>query len=200
MSADDAAPRFCADEVVRPGNREHQRDEEGDKRSCIHDSDSSTLPLLSRLAHRYQQATERYGRQFSPSRVRRTGVGARRSLYARWTALTMPRSPTGSTSGRCRRNIRNISAVQRPMPFTLVSASMTSSSGSALERIEGQRPVQCTRAQVADVSKLLRADADRAKPIVGRRRDRRSRGAAIEQAPRSEPRSSLPLSSRAAAR
>ena len=88
--------------------------------------------LLSRLAHRYQQATDRYGRHFSPSRVRRDPASAPCAADTLvCTALTMPRSPTGSTSGRCSRNIRNISAVQRPMPFTCVSAAITSSSVSA---------------------------------------------------------------------
>src|SRR5688572_19042179 len=128
MSADDAALRFCADEVARPAIAS-SRAARREINARVYMTVLFYVPLLSRLAHRYQQATERYGRQFSPRRVRRTGVGARRSLYARWTALTMPRSPTGKTSGRWRRNIKNISAVQRPMPFTLVSAAMTSSSG-----------------------------------------------------------------------
>ena len=57
----------------------------------------------------------------------------------------MPRSPTGSTSGRCRRNIRNISAVQRPKPFTAISRSMTSSSGSESSSSSSSRP-SCRRA------------------------------------------------------
>ena len=123
----------------------------------------------SRLAHRYQQATDRYGRHVSPIFVSRAGVGSARSLYALWTALTMPRSPTGSTSGRCKRNIRNISAVQRPMPFTLVNASITSSSASDVERVQTQRPVENPRAQIAHVFELLRTQADGSKLLVGTR-------------------------------
>ena len=39
-----------------------------------------------------------------------------------------PRSSSGNTSGRSRLNIRNISAVQRPMPRTSVSSAMIASS------------------------------------------------------------------------
>ena len=52
------------------------------------------------------------------------GAGLAASPYARCTAFTMPRSPTGSTSGRRRRNIKNISAVHLPIPFTLVIVSV----------------------------------------------------------------------------
>ena len=61
---------------------------------------------LSRLRHRYHEATERYGRHASPSLSMRAGVGRFRHRYARWMAVTMPRSPTGRTSGRWRRKIR----------------------------------------------------------------------------------------------
>ena len=55
--------------------------------------------------------------------------------YARSTARLIPRSPTGSTSGRPRWKIRNMSAVHWPRPFTAVSCAVTSSSGS----LEGGR-------------------------------------------------------------
>ena len=67
----------------------------------------------------------------SPIFNTRFASGFFRSRYSRCTALTMPRSPAGRTSGRWRRNIRNISAVQRPNPLTEVNRSITSSSGSA---------------------------------------------------------------------
>ena len=67
------------------------------------------------------------------------------------------------------------------MPFTLVSAADDVFVRQGLELVEGQRPVRCARAQVADVSKLLRADADRTKAIVGRRCDRDCGRAAVEQ-------------------
>src|SRR5215510_8436802 len=64
--------------------------------------------LFSRLRQRYQHATVRYGRHDSPSFLIRAGLGLLRRPYARWMALTIPRSSTGRTSGRRRRNIRNI--------------------------------------------------------------------------------------------
>ena len=57
--------------------------------------------------------------------------GSLRSRYCTWTARRMPWSPTGSTSGRPRWNIRNMCALHSPMPFTAVSCSITSSSGSS---------------------------------------------------------------------
>ena len=62
----------------------------------------------------------------------------------------MPRSPTGSTSGRCSRNIRNISAVQRPNPFTAVSRSMTSSSPSLSSSRDSGGRRRCGRTDRAD--------------------------------------------------
>ncbi len=44
--------------------------------------------------------------------------------------LRIARSPVGHTSRRCNVNIKNISAVQRPMPHSFVnSATITVSSG-----------------------------------------------------------------------
>mgnify|MGYP003693664141 CR=1 FL=1 len=90
-------------------------------------------------------STPRIGRVSTPRRFASSdpATGALRSLYARWTAFTIPRSPTGSTSGRCRRKIRNISAVHRPIPFTCVSFSTTDSSSSRSRTSSGSRPPRC---------------------------------------------------------
>ena len=58
----------------------------------------------------------------------------------RLTDFPMPRSSTGSTSDRCSLNINTISAVQRPMPFTRVSASTTASSSISTRRSSGSAP------------------------------------------------------------
>ena len=57
-------------------------------------------------------------------------------------ALTIPRSSTGRTSGRCRRNIRNISADHRPMPFTLRQRRDASSSSIVSSGVERKRSGQ----------------------------------------------------------
>lgn len=50
-------------------------------------------------------------------------------------AFFRPKSPWEKMSSRPRENMRNISAVQRPMPFTVMSAAMTSSSDK-VERVD----------------------------------------------------------------
>ena len=64
-------------------------------------------------------------------------------------------SATGSTSARISWNIRNISAVQRPMPLTSTSASMSASSSSAghSPRIETRRREMLR--EIADVFGLV---------------------------------------------
>ena len=82
----------------------------------------------------------------------------------------------GSTSGRCRRNIRNISAVQRPNPFTATSRSMTCFVGQRLELVELQPSVDDARA------------TDRAGSRPSVRSARRRRSACVARARRSPPR------------
>ena len=137
------------------------------------------------VCQRYQEVTDRYGFQTSPIFRMRFASGRLRSRYRRWIALTMPRSRAGSTSGRCRRNMRNISAVQRPKPFTDVNRSMTRSSGSAAVRVDP--PVSETRAEIAQVVDLLAAESRAAKGFVTEQGYGRGAGnvAAFEQ--RNEP-------------
>ena len=72
-------------------------------------------------------------------------------------ALTMPRSSTGSTSGRCRRNIKNISAVQRPNPLTAVSSLDDVFVRERFELVEAQSAVGDVRAEIPEVADLLAA-------------------------------------------
>src|SRR5262249_53713832 len=89
------------------------------KRSFVRGHFAPSWPSpFSSDRHRYQQATELCGLQRAPIFFTCLGVGRLRKRYARRIAFWMPRSSSGSTSGRPRRNIRNICAVQRPMPFT----------------------------------------------------------------------------------
>ena len=91
----------------------------------------------------------------------------------------MPRSPSGKTSGRWSRKIRNISAVQRPMPFTCVSAAIDLFVGHRVHRVERHRAAAHLVAQVAQVAGLLAADAGGPELLVGDagKRLRRQRGA-----------------------
>ena len=87
-------------------------------------------------------------------------------------AFTMPRSPTGRTSGSCKRNIRNISADQRPMPLTRVSwALMTSSSSSAAIVIEIELALLDKTREIPQIANLLTAVADAAELLVRDRRE-----------------------------
>ena len=100
-------------------------------RGCA--TDTSTPPM-------------RYGRQASP--IFADALGGRLLAQADstfWIALTMPRSPTGSTSGRCSRNIRNISADQRPMPLTWVERVDHLVVAHRVERVERQRAARHLR-------------------------------------------------------
>src|SRR5262245_32793380 len=78
--------------------------------------------------HRYQVATERQGRQRSPSRRMVDSATLRPRKYVTRMPFCSPRSSRGYTSGRSRLKMRNISAVQRPMPRTSTSSAMISSS------------------------------------------------------------------------
>ena len=90
------------------------------------------------------------------------GVGPLRAAdTAAESRRRCPRSPAGRTSGRCRRNIRNISAVQRPNPFTAISRSITCFVRQRLELVELQPAVDDARRQIAQVADLLSAQPDR---------------------------------------
>ena len=136
--------------------------------------------LTSRLRQRYQLATEQYGRQRSPISSTIAGVAGQRSPVDLLDRFRMPvSSPHGRTSGRRSENMRNICAVQMPMPFTVVSrlrtwsfvmrgkcSNMTSSGGSLFGKI-------------SYIGCLLLGEADRphiveAEPEDGSGRDRLS--------------------------
>ena len=67
----------------------------------------------------------------------------------------MPRSATGSTSGRRRANIRNICAVQTPIPFTWVRCSITVRSSRVRQTLENHIAALGVFRQLADVKGLL---------------------------------------------
>ena len=67
------------------------------------------------------------------------GEGSFRSRYSIIAARRTPRSPTGSTSGRPRWKIRNMSTVHWPIPLTWMSRSATSASGSVVELLQDER-------------------------------------------------------------
>src|SRR4051812_25034970 len=75
-----------------------------------------------------------------------------------------PRSSSGNTSGRSRLNIRNISAVQRPMPRTSISSAMISSSAICGQRCGWILPSAkcCARSAMYSV---LRSDRPQARSI-----------------------------------
>ena len=76
-----------------------------------------------------------------------------------------PRSSSGNTSGRSRLNIRNISAVQRPMPRTSTSSAMISSSDICGQRCSWILPSAkcCARSAMYSV---LRSDRPQARSSV----------------------------------
>src|SRR5690606_17788946 len=76
-----------------------------------------------RLCHRYQQAMLAYGRHGAATASISSRRGISEKPYNRRIAFRMPRSSCGKTSGRPSEKIRNICAVQRPMPFTAISRS-----------------------------------------------------------------------------
>jgi hypothetical protein len=49
------------------------------------------------------------------------GVGSSGKVYSFWIAFLTPKSPTGKISGLPRQNIKNISAVHLPIPFTCIN-------------------------------------------------------------------------------
>src|SRR6185503_5825777 len=76
-----------------------------------------------------------------------------------------PRSSSGNTSGRSRLKIRNISAVQRPMPRTSTSSAMISSSVICGQRCTWMRPSAkcCARSAMYSV---LRSDRPQARSFL----------------------------------
>ena len=85
---------------------------------------------------RYQLATVRYGRHGSAISRQTAGLGSSGSPKRSRIATRIPRSPTGKTSGRFSAKIRNISAVQTPMPLTAVSRATIALSSQPVEVIE----------------------------------------------------------------
>src|SRR5579859_5521440 len=80
----------------------------------------SSSVAVSRLRHRYHDATLHQGCQLCAIFSTCFGDGSVRLRYARLMADLTPRSPTGSTFGRRRANIRNMWAVQTPIPLISV--------------------------------------------------------------------------------
>ena len=76
----------------------------------------------------YQLAIVRYGRHASARAWQSRGLGSSASPCRSRSATRTPRSLAGKMSGRLRAKIRNISAVQTPIPLTAVSASVIASS------------------------------------------------------------------------
>ena len=105
----------------------------------------------------------RRNRSIRPPRFRqpqhRPGFGRRFMPNSFCMPLTMPRSSTGKMSGRFRRNIRNISADQRPRPLTAVMRAITSSSGWPSSACRSSRPSPTCAARVVEVGDLRAADA-----------------------------------------
>ena len=114
----------------------------------------------------------------------------------------MPRSPTGSTSGRPRWNIRNMSAVHRPRPLTATSSAATSSSGISSSRSSSSSPADDVLGERAQVARLRSRQAGRGAQLVGVVGEdlRRRRRAAAEARRSAARRSCAPPSSRAAGR
>jgi len=73
---------------------------------------------LPRVLQRYQQATDRKGRHFSPRRST-----LRRFPYTFAMARSRPTSPRGRTSGSRRTMMRKTESVQGPIPFMPAKAS-----------------------------------------------------------------------------
>uniref|UniRef100_J3M9U1 Uncharacterized protein n=1 Tax=Oryza brachyantha TaxID=4533 RepID=J3M9U1_ORYBR len=80
----------------------------------------AAAPLLCMRRHMYHAPTDRYGLHRSHSAAISSGLGRAGSLYSSCTPLRTPRSPDGSTSGRCSEKIMNMWTVHSPTPFTLV--------------------------------------------------------------------------------
>src|SRR5437588_63109 len=78
------------------------------------------------------------------------------------TARRIPRSPTGSTSGRCRWNIRNMCALQVPIPRPATCSITAARTGSAALRCA--TPASTT----ARLSRLRLAGNDPRHPCVRR--------------------------------
>src|SRR2546426_8243398 len=112
--------------------------------------------------HRYQVATERQGRQVSPSLAMVFSAILRFLKYALRMPFCSPRSSSGNTSGRSRLKMRNISAVQRPMPRTWVSSAMTASSSMSGQRCTWIAPSRKCCARSAMYS-TLRSDRPQAR-------------------------------------
>src|SRR3989338_347531 len=78
--------------------------------------------------HKYQHAMVRYGRQTSAHLSISSASGKCESVYNSWNPFWIPKSPTGSTSERLSVNIKNMSALHLPIPFTTIKCSRISSS------------------------------------------------------------------------
>uniref|UniRef100_A0A0E0HIK8 Secreted protein n=1 Tax=Oryza nivara TaxID=4536 RepID=A0A0E0HIK8_ORYNI len=91
----------------------------------------AAAPLLSMRRHMYHAPTDRYGLHRSHSAAISSGFGSAGSPYSSCTPLRTPRSPDGSTSGRCSEKIMNMWTVHSPTPFTLVSSARSAASSIA---------------------------------------------------------------------
>ncbi len=95
--------------------------------------------------------------------------------------MRTPRSSTGHTSSRPSWNMRNISAVQRPIPRTRVSCSHDLGVGAAADAIEHDRPREHVLGKVSDRRRLRRREPGAPQRIDGRREHLLGRGIAVEE-------------------
>ena len=130
----------------------------------------------SSARQRYQLATVRNGRQRSARAATCSASGSSRVRNAIWYPRRNPKSSTGRTSGRPRCMIRNISALQRPIPRTAESSStIASSSRRRTWRERRQPPVDGALREVAQREHLGPRQPDAAELLVGGTRGCRRR-------------------------
>ena len=130
-------------------------------------SEVQTGSIRRGCARGSSEARVRYGRQGSRDRLHLGGLRRRLSPYARWIALRTPRSPVGSTSGRCSVNIRNMCAVHSPMPLTAVSSRDHLVVGQLGEAVELELAVEHVLGERAQVATLAREKPARDAQLVG---------------------------------
>jgi hypothetical protein len=78
--------------------------------------------------HKYHEAAVLWGLHGWDIANNSAGFGSSGKEYNLCTAFLIPRSVTGKISGLPRQNIKNISDVHLPIPFTRVNSAITSSS------------------------------------------------------------------------
>src|SRR5438046_1797919 len=125
------------DRLGMRGAGEECRDEGHEPQSPGH---HSATAAGSSERHKYHVATVLHGCHGFPIARISSRVSGSPSLYWRSIARCRPRSLTGNTLGRIMWKRRNISALQRPMPFTRTRSSITASSSMRFQRRGLTRP------------------------------------------------------------